>query len=56
MPDASGKRYTLEQLAAMSETARIAYLRGLPHKEYSDLMAQSMVETLNAKAVQDNPD
>jgi hypothetical protein len=55
-PDASTKRYTLEQLPSMPAEERVRYLESLPHKEFGALITKSLVEGLNAKARQDNPD
>ena len=55
MPDASRKRYTLEQLAAMPAVERANYLEANP-EEYHRMLGESLVKGLNAKALQDNPD
>lgn len=51
-PDASPMRYSLEQLDAMSEEERTAYILALSHKDYSDLLTKSLVRNLNHP---DNP-
>ena len=55
MPDASGKRYTLEQLEAMPATERVAYFEANP-EEYHRMLGKSLVKGLNAKVRQDHPD
>ena len=56
LPGLSGTRYTPEQLAAMPAVERVRYYESLSPEEWSQLLTDSLVQGLNAKAKAENPD